>query len=704
MTEEEDTKELSLSNNKTGHISSAIQVVARVRPCFNKSEDYKDMVIDEINPNIIRFGEERYQFNKIFWKDSSQETIFNSVAKPLIEHAFNGYNATLFAYGQTGSGKTYTLSGGYSYEERGIIPRSIAFCYELCKKDANFRYQVMVSYIELFNLYTYDLLSNQEASRSSEKLLRVNIHDTPNGILLNHDVAGNTSPLVECDDFETALSQLFLGETNRHIAETAANEVSSRSHCIFTLHLEGKNKQTGETRSSKINLVDLAGSERIDMLDDYKDRIKEACSINTSLFSLHQVITALNEKREYIPYRNSRLTLMLKDSLGGNCMTTMIAALSSSIHNIKNTIETCKFSRNVMLIRNRAFKNLSQDPQLLIKALRAEIVKLRHDLAVALGEKEDTPVSDSELKQIQHQITEYMNGRSDFPLLTPSRFKVAFDYASTHFSGSGGDASRVEKIERVEISDTELKKAITEYQKMIKRREAENEVLVALLTKNKSEAWTQTNIYSGESTSGSNIVQKKPESKADVFQKFFLNHPKHRNIEANKKLMMQKIDEAKQLTNKGHDLKAEINTLREHIKELDEDKEEEYQGRNDELRSKIQTYMDITSRIKSLKQEIETIDQMTKACKNQVKKDFSEFWNNHCSQFEATSSGTGQPSLESSVVTSSKLDFEATNSTSQYSTIKTGDAAADEIISKFEESKAQFLRMAKEARSSKSAK
>lgn len=692
--------------------SSNIQVVARVRPCFDRGQDFEGMHIDELNENGIRFemsqgSSTQYGFNKLFWKNTTQEKIFDSVAKPLIDHAIRGYNATLFAYGQTGSGKTYTLSGGDTYDERGIIPRGISYVYQQIKKVPDYNYTVNVSYIEIFNTIAYDLLSNDKETveRNLDKLLRVNIHDSPGGIILNHDQAGGSSPLIECDDFETALSQLFLGETNRQIAETAANDVSSRSHCLFSLHLEGKNKQTGEIRNSKIHFVDLAGSERVDNVD-YKDRIIETKFINLSLYYLHQVIEALRNGDDYIPYRQSRLTLILKDSLGGNCMTTMIAALSSKREHIPVTIETCKFAQTVMTIKNRATMNVSTDPRILIEKLRKEIVRLRHELAVALGEEEDTPITPDEMESIQNQITEYMGGRSEFPQLTPSRFKAAFDFASTNFSTTAKIEQKEEKKAGGVIGDPELKKAIAELQKINRIRENENKILVNMISDMKSggskaamcEAYSQTNIDGGDS--GSATVTNRPqrtEDKAEVFRRFYKNHPKFRAIEANKKIMGEKVAQAKSLTNEGHALKKEIEAMRQEVHELsDQTAEDDESGnkvideKNSELRAKIQRYMSLANDVRSLKTEIETIDKMIQANKKQVKKDFTSFWGND----GAMLAGTAPPEKRNETKPSAPANTQTTLNE------PTGITEVDEMMKKFRATRESILKKAAETRNS----
>ncbi|KAI2654653.1 Kinesin-like protein KIF6 [Labeo rohita] len=187
---------------------------------------------------------------------------------------------------------------------------------------------------------------------------------------------------------EEALDLLFLGDTNRMIAETPMNQASTRSHCIFTIHLCSKELGSAMVRRSKLHLVDLAGSERVGKTGVGGQILTEAKYINLSLHYLEQVIIALSEKnRSHIPYRNSMMTSVLRDSLGGNCMTTMIATVSVERRNTGESISTCRFAHRVALIKNDAFLNEELDPALLIVRLKKEIQSLKEELALVTGEQ-----------------------------------------------------------------------------------------------------------------------------------------------------------------------------------------------------------------------------------------------------------------------------------------------------------------------------
>ncbi|KAH0793513.1 Kinesin-like protein KIF6 [Histomonas meleagridis] len=700
MTEDEKNKTDQNESKVSRKNSWAIQVVARVRPCFDEIADYQDFQPNELVENGIRIEVKpgtklgwmtnpkphyEYGFNKLFWKDSNQENIFNTVAKPLIDHALQGYNATLFAYGQTGSGKTYTLSGGDSFEDRGIIPRSISYIYQQVRESREFQYDIRVSYIEIYNSFIYDLLTSSVPSREKilEGLSKVRLHDSPQGIQMVIDGPKVSYPLVPCPNDETAFSNLFLGETNRAIAATASNDVSSRSHCIFTFYLEAKNVQTGELRTSKMNFVDLAGSERMDNLDS-NDRVQEARFINQSLFYLHRVIEALRDHSDFIPYRDSKLTMILKDSLGGNCMTTMIATLSSKLNHIPETIATCKFARSVMTIKNNAVENISMDPKILIEKLRAEILRLRKELAVARGEEEDKPMTEEEKDQLKDAINDFMKGVSDLPTISPSKIPFCLEYVRDNGLGGGASKSEAPQI----VGDKELRKAVSKLGKKLQSRENEISVLVNMLNqrKNRSVAWVQTNMDGN----GGEAIETKPLDKKEAFKQFVQNHPRYRSIEQNTNLMKKKLIEAKSLAEEAHKLKNQASELKQTLKQRSEqlsDEELVSDAQMSELKSSISkcadSYMKICADMQARKREVETIKTMVESYKKQIKRDFASFW---LGQTESSGSTVPEGARDEEVgVLIKSNEFEAT-----------GDALADEAMRRFRKSKELFMKKAEE--------
>lgn len=326
---------------------------------------------------VINNQQESWQFkyNKIL-HNSSQEDVFDYCGRPVISSIVEGYNGTIMCYGQTGAGKTFSMTGGPSnYKYRGIIPRTLSLMFQ--EVDSRFDQQVTVrvSYIEIYNELMFDLLSP------------IPTHEQSGNISIVEDVSGNIKvkglTMHACANEEEALSLLFEGDTNRTVSQHELNKNSSRSHCIFTLHVESKSRveSTEKVHVSKLHLVDLAGSERTKKTGSSGITLKEAAFINKSLSFLEQVVVAVCDKhRDHVPYRQSKLTNLLKDSIGGNCKTLMIANIWPEVSNLEETISTCKFATRMMRVHNKAIVNVNQDPEVLLKKYEREIRDLKHEL------------------------------------------------------------------------------------------------------------------------------------------------------------------------------------------------------------------------------------------------------------------------------------------------------------------------------------
>jgi len=271
-----------------------------------------------------------FYFNQLLDTDTTQEDVFGTLASETCNASLEGINSTIFAYGQTGSGKTFTITGGAErYADRGLIPRSISYIFSEIAKKPDVSYTVRISYLEIYNNAGYDLLHPDHETKGLEDLPRVHCMEDDDG---NFQLTNMSAPVANSE--EDALNLLFLGDTNRMIAETPMNMASSRSHCIFTINIESRVSGSAVVKKSKLNLVDLAGSERVGKTGVKEKLLQEAVAINSALFYLEQVIVALGEKaqgkgRTHIPYRNSMMTSCLRDSLGGNCKTSMVATIAS---------------------------------------------------------------------------------------------------------------------------------------------------------------------------------------------------------------------------------------------------------------------------------------------------------------------------------------------------------------------------------------
>ncbi|XP_041107070.1 kinesin-like protein KIF6 [Polyodon spathula] len=400
-------------------VKQTIQIFARVKPTKKiagvfsvDDEEHGSSNLEFLIPHDLADGfvnnkkeTYRFKFKKVFDQGAKQEDIFENIAKPVADSVLSGYNGTIFAYGQTGSGKTFTITGGAErYSDRGIIPRTLSYLFQQFQKDSTKVYTTHISYLEIYNECGYDLLDPRHEAARLEDLQKVSIMEDPEQNIHLKNLSSQ-----QAANEEEALNLLFLGDTNRMIAETPMNQASTRSHCIFTIHVSGREPGSATVRHSKLHLVDLAGSERVGKTGMGGQLLTEAKYINLSLHYLEQVIIALSEKnRSHIPYRNSMMTSVLRDSLGGNCMTTMIATLSVEKRNIDESISTCRFAQRVALIKNEAVLNEELDPGLVIIRLKREIQALKDELAMVTGEQRTDQLAEDELQKLEERMEVFL--------------------------------------------------------------------------------------------------------------------------------------------------------------------------------------------------------------------------------------------------------------------------------------------------------
>ncbi|XP_063796207.1 kinesin-like protein KIF14 [Pseudophryne corroboree] len=370
----------------------AVTVAVRVRPFSTREIKENDIQVVSMTgqETVVQHPESkqthRFQYDFSFWsfeKSSpnyvDQEKVYEKLAVPLLEWSLLGYNTCLFAYGQTGSGKSYTMMG--FEEELGIIPR---FCEHLFSRIQSTKQQVSfhmeISYFEVYNEKIHDLLVFKAENGQKKQPLRVREHP-----LLGPYVEELSTNVVS--SYQDIQSWLELGNKQRATAATGMNDKSSRSHSVFTLIMTQTKTEIvdGEEHdhriTSRINLVDLAGSERCTSAKTSGERLKEGVSINKSLLTLGKVISALSDssqarKKVFIPYRESVLTWLLKESLGGNSKTAMIATISPAVGNIEETLSTLRYAKQARLIINIAKVNEDMNAKL-IRDLKSEIEKLK---------------------------------------------------------------------------------------------------------------------------------------------------------------------------------------------------------------------------------------------------------------------------------------------------------------------------------------
>jgi hypothetical protein len=361
--------------------TETVKVAIRVRPmnALEKKNNSTNCVevdkasnqVSVIKPDTKE--EKTFQYDYVYPPGTSQRQIYDETAFPLVESVFEGYNGTIFAYGQTGCGKTFTMMGDHKDPDlRGVIPNTFSHIFGYISSEGQSKkFLVRCSFLEIYNEEIRDLLS-------SDVTKKMEVREDPKSGVFVKDLK-----MLQVKNFQEIEGCLNLGNKNRVVGETTMNQESSRSHCIFTIYVEiGENledQKNKKIKAGKLNLVDLAGSERQSKTGATGNRLDEAKKINLSLTALSNVINALVENKTHIPYRDSKLTRLLQDSLGGNTKTVMIAAISPSSFNHDETLGTLRYASRANAIKNAP--KVNEDPKdTLLKQYEEEIKRLKEQI------------------------------------------------------------------------------------------------------------------------------------------------------------------------------------------------------------------------------------------------------------------------------------------------------------------------------------
>ncbi|PWA37704.1 hypothetical protein CTI12_AA590230 [Artemisia annua] len=364
--------------NMVQDLKGNIRVYCRIRPAFRTDtknvidfigEDGSLVLLDPLKG--YKDGKKLFQFNRVFGPTTTQAEVFADT-QPLIRSVMDGYNVCIFAYGQTGSGKTHTMCGpsGASQKDLGINYLALNDLFDLSNtRKGVVKYELFVQMVEIYNEQVRDLLTADSASTNK---LEIRSCTSENGLSLPD------ATMLPVKSTADVLNLMKSGQVNRAVSSTALNQQSSRSHSILTMHVYGKDVNGGTIRSC-LHLVDLAGSERVDKSEVTGEGLKEAQYINKSLSCLGDVITALSQKNSFIPYRNSKLTLLLQNSLGGNAKTLMFAHISPEGDSFGETISTLKFAQRASTVELGAARLNKESRE--VMELKEQVESLKRQLA-----------------------------------------------------------------------------------------------------------------------------------------------------------------------------------------------------------------------------------------------------------------------------------------------------------------------------------
>ncbi len=470
--------------NKKSAKSECVKVAIRVRPMNKHEIEHKSRLcveVDTANNTVSVISDKNeaktFPFDYVYPMETTQREVYDQVAFPIVDSIFQGYNGTVFAYGQTGCGKTFTMMGIVTDPNlKGIIPNAFSHIFGFIKTEGESKkFLVRCSFVEIYNEEIRDLLGD-----STKKL---DIKENPKKGTYVRDLTYIN--IKDSNDIEKCLAK---GNKNRHVGQTSMNDQSSRSHSLFTVYLEIEEKGqdgNGRIKSGKLNLVDLAGSERVGKTNATGQTFDEGKKINLSLTALGSVIDALSSNRKYIPYKDSKLTRLLADSLGGNTKTVMFANISPASYNYDETLGTLRYASRAKLIKNAP--KVNEDPKdALLKQYEEEIKALKEKLANGgempgeieeieeyeeeEEENENNDLDNKEEKKtkIKKKISKVYKG--DFVQVIDDPEKVALMKKIAELEKNMIDNKKLEKAE------VNIKKSLSkdELEKRIKEQEEEN--------------------------------------------------------------------------------------------------------------------------------------------------------------------------------------------------------------------------------------
>ncbi|XP_056878555.1 kinesin-like protein KIF21A isoform X2 [Takifugu flavidus] len=564
----------------SGPDESSVRVALRIRPQLAKEKIEGCHICTFVmpgEPQVVLGKDKAFTYDHVFDIDTQQETIYQHCTGRLIEGCFEGYNATIFAYGQTGSGKTYTMGTGFDVnigdDELGIIPRAVNHLFrgiEERKQAATAQgrpvpeFKINAQFLELYNEEVLDLFDTARDPEARKQRSNIKIHEDANGGIYTVGVTTRTvtsaAEMIQC---------LKIGALSRTTASTQMNVQSSRSHAIFTIHLcqvrvcAPDNNETVtdnrlasnsdisefETLTAKFHFVDLAGSERLKRTGATGDRAKEGISINCGLLALGNVISALGDRSKrstHVPYRDSKLTRLLQDSLGGNSQTMMIACISPSDRDFMETLNTLKYANRARNIKNKVMVNQDKASQQ-ISALRTEIARLQMELMEYKTGKRMVGEDGMEgINDLVHENSMLQTENNNLRVRVKA-MQETIDAQRARLTQILSDQA-YQVMAKAGEGNEEIGNMIQNYIKEIEELRAkllESEAVCENLRKSLSRASTRSSLYGGPGSFSSALVVPEKEAN-EVIEMAKRNLEKLKKIKKKKKKRLRRYEESHQ--------------------------------------------------------------------------------------------------------------------------------------------------------------
>ncbi|KAJ2878037.1 Kinesin- motor protein [Coemansia aciculifera] len=510
-----------------------------------------DFGLDVHTRNSASSAIQTYNFDGVFGPQTTQEQIYEKIASPILEEVMQGYSCTIFAYGQTGTGKTYTMQGDLESASSetgnggvvkgdplaslqvstnaGLIPRTLHnLFYILDKQSAD--YKVHVSYVELYNEELVDLLSSGNSGKGAGIKLLDSGQDK--GMFIQHLTE------IRVRKAKGAMDLLEAGTNRRKVAATRCNKESSRSHAIFTITVKiTERDETGDgqviEKLGKLNLVDLAGSENVGRSGA---DARETSSINKSLLALGQVIAAVAKRSPHVPYRDSKLTQMLRDSLGGHTRACMIATINTSQQSFPETVKTLKYASQAKDVRNKPIANKCVVRADIVDNLQKEIDKLRFDLKAARDGEGFYLTSDTYKALTEGAAQAHTQAEE---------WKLRVDLLETEIVKSRADAelqtTRIDQLERSNAASAEaLQESLAQQERLVEQLKAES-----LLTR--AHAYHEQELGIAARQLRTDLAQSRSEGEQLHAKTMRLVDREQRNVEAATRVSRQAQADAEQV-------------------------------------------------------------------------------------------------------------------------------------------------------------